>query len=372
MPSHHQQAFFEALGNRNRIKLQIRFYDKVSMSRIKLGWDNHNTLPENQSYIPNRNVMNALETISNWRKSIHIVPGFSHPFLKELLAILIEENVNWIHWSERSGKPFTKLLNYNYSLVKLIYPIFLWIKGYYSYSKKINKYGLGSFAVSSLAYNDFILWGVKSEKIRLLNYSLKPLIDLPTLKFDPFFEKNKQAKYFIYVGSLTKHKGIEPLLRSFLRLQNSEGWMLILVGDDHSNGYYQKLTDALKLKSKVYFTGAVNHKKVYEYINSAHILILPTLFDGWGAVLNEAASLSKPLISTDQCGAAFHLIEQNENGFRVKANSVKSLTIAMQFYIKNPDLIELHGKKSLELFQKNSPEETAKKFEENILELLAI
>jgi glycosyltransferase involved in cell wall biosynthesis len=94
----------------------------------------------------------------------------------------------------------------------------------------------------------------------------------------------------------------------------------------------------------------------------ADVFILPSLFDGWGAVLNEAASVKKPLISTDECGAAYHLIDDKKNGFRVKAGSVDHLRKAMQFYIDNPEKIIIHGKISHQIYKNFTPDKNVEQF----------
>ena len=115
MPSHHQSAFFKALTNRNDIDLQVRYYEKVPEIRKKLGWNDKDKLLENQAYIDS--IDNITKSIPDWKERIHIIPGFSSSFLKDLISIVIDENVNWIHWSERSGVNLAKLLNFNYKLI---------------------------------------------------------------------------------------------------------------------------------------------------------------------------------------------------------------------------------------------------------------
>ncbi len=83
----------------------------------------------------------------------------------------------------------------------------------------------------------------------------------------------------------------------------------------------------------MFFAGTVESRNINQYIDNADVFVRLTLFDGLMAVLNESASLKKTLISTDQCGGAFYLIEDGKNGFKVKANSVADLRVALQTYI---------------------------------------
>ncbi len=364
IPSHHQSDFFRALDAIEKLDLQIRYFERVPKVRKELGWNDFEDLPMNQRFVNSDNVRDALISIDDWQSSIHIVPGFSSLFLRELLTILINNKVKWIHWSERSGKALTKLLNYNYRFIKFIKPLYFYVKGYKKYANKINTHGLGAFAISKLAKEDFISWGVKTKKIKILNYALGPL-NTSTNKIDD------EGLIFLYLGALTEHKGIEVLIKSFSNLNSkNSSARLILIGKDYSNGAYLKLVKERSLSDRIEFLGTINNNDINAYLSKSSVFILPTLFDGWGAVLNEAASLSKPLISTNECGAAYHLIRSNENGFRIKANSVIELEKAMQFYIDNPEVINKHGRISYDIFLKNTPERNAKLFMNNINELL--
>jgi glycosyltransferase involved in cell wall biosynthesis len=85
------------------------------------------------------------------------------------------------------------------------------------------------------------------------------------------------------------------------------------------------------------------------------ILVLPSRFDGWGMVLNEAASLGKALIATESCGAAHHLIDAERNGFRVRPGDVAGLADAMSRYCRDPDLARQHGAHSRRVFVQFTP-----------------
>ncbi|QCX38821.1 glycosyltransferase family 4 protein [Aureibaculum algae] len=365
IPSPHQVDFLNMLESRDNVNLQVRYFDTLTENRKALGWSLSNNLSEFHQYIKDDNLNESLNELEGWQSSIHIIPGFSHPFLRKLLNVLIENNVQWIHWSEMSGKPLTKMLRYNYNLIKCIKPLFFLLNGYTSYAKKINKYGLGAFAIGKLAKDDFIQWGTKKNKIKYLYYSLPKLKKSSKSPFNFPSEK----RIFMYAGSLTKHKGIDVLIKAFNKLKNSENWILVLVGRDNSNGEYKQMVKKMNLSQRVIFTGAIQNENMANYIGYADVFVLPTLFDGWGAVLNEAASLKKPLISTDRCGAAFHFIETEFNGFQVKAKSVNQLGNAMQYYIDNPLKIDLHGNVSYGLFKSFDLKSNVDLFIKNIKEL---
>jgi len=357
MPSHHQHGFFQALARFPNIDLAVRYYEEVSDERKHLGWNIDKVFMPYELDI-HCDLNYALATMKDWKERIHIIPGFSSIFLNKLLELIINNNVKWIHWSERAGNKLAEILNFNYSVISIFYPTFLFLKGYYSFARKVNEYALGAFSQGITAKNDFLRWGIRADKISNLFYS----IDTLKIKKDVFSQKQQNyKKSFCYVGSLSKLKGIDILLKAFSLLNFSEPWNLVLIGPDKRNGYFQRLASKYKINKKVSFIGQVTVNKVGSYLADSDVFILPTRFDGWGVVLNEASSLSKPIISTDQCGAAFHLIKNKVNGFRIKAGNVKQLQKSMQYYVDNPQQIIKHGNESYNMFKDYTPEKNAKR-----------
>ena len=124
---------------------------------------------------------------------------------------------------------------------------------------------------------------------------------------------------------------------------------MVLIGHDFSNGEYYKHVQKLNLSEKIFFLPAISPKEIGNYLNLCDVFILPTRYDGWGIVLNEAASIGKPLISTSRAGGAWHLIKEGQNGYMVSPD-VEGLSMAMQKYVDSPNLIKLHGKISEQIF----------------------
>ncbi|AFV97998.1 hypothetical protein B649_08430 [Candidatus Sulfuricurvum sp. RIFRC-1] len=355
--SPHQSYFFQALTDHPKIDLQVRYFERFHDERTALGWKDNDNLPENEQYVI-AEVDDALDTVEAWEERIHIVPGLSYEFTKELLNKLIKYDLKWIHWSERSGIGLARKLHYNVWMFNLLQPFASRILKS-DYANKINKYAMGVFAQGHLAKQDFIGWGVQKNKIEHLFYTIDKMRKSEKLPDD--LKKHEKKLMFLYAGSLDDRKGITVLLNAFSKLQNSHNWLLILVGQDKSDGGYVRM--AINLGINVVFTGSKSIEIVPQYICSADVFVLPTLFDGWGAVINEAAALGKPMISTDQCGAAFHLIQENKNGFRVQAGNSKALAKAMQFYIDNPNMIDEHGKNSEKIYHDEfTPEKNVQRF----------
>lgn len=341
MPSHHQSAFFHALRQHKNIDLLVRYYGKVSPERIQQGWQCPKDLPNGEMTI--KPTLAALSTVPDWQERIHIIEG-RDGFRRQLIQYFSEQRIDWIHWGERGARRWSLIFRY---------PFWCW------YGKKVAKYAVGAFAIGDLAANDFRSWGIPDRKIAFLPYAVAPLSASvePDEKIIHFADGKK---VFLYCGDLAPHKGIDVLLKAFARL-DCQHWVLVLVGPDRMDGTYHALAQELGIESQTYFRGVLPAHLVATAMTTANVFILPSQFDGWGVVLNEAASLSKALISTTACGAAHHLISRHLNGYRVQANDCRALATAMESYVRNPTLANDHGRYSREIFQAFSPEVNAER-----------
>jgi len=353
--THHQNAFHNAIVESKKLNLEVRYFNKISQERLALGWEDKKCTKSFEKRV--LTLDEAFESVSDFNERIHIISGNGYAFTKELIAYCITNNLKWINWTERSGGGLFRLLGENSTLFKLFFPIYQRIYNR-KFAQQIDKYALGTFVSGIKAEEDYLRRGVSKEKIKHLYYALEPLEKTTIIPEE--LKSSRFKYYFIYVGSLSHRKGIDILLKAYSKLGQNE-WGLILVGKDTTNGQYQEMVKKLNIENSVTFTGAIDFDRVNEYMSFADVFILPTRFDGWGAVLNEATSLDMPIISTDECGASYHLIQNNQNGYMVEAASVTALAEAMKKYVDVPGIIKQHGKHSSKLFEQFLPEENVKR-----------
>lgn len=347
--SNHQNAFFEELYKNEQIDLQIRYISQPSQNRIDIGWDN-SVLESYEFYV--YTFEKAINSLNDFDERIHIVLGNKITYSQKLIDLFISNNLKWIHWSERYGLVLASKLKFNMTLFKFLRPLYLLSK--YSYGKLVNRYAIGAFSHGELAKKDFRFIGIEENKICDLYYT-----SIINKSNNMNYQKDNTLTTFLYIGELSSRKGIKELLIACSKLEKNK-WKLILVGKDKSNGYYEQLSKKLNLEKHIKFEGAVTHDKVYCYYEKSDVFVFPSKFDGWGAVLNEAVSYSLPIISTDEASASFSLVKNN--GFIIKAGSLRELRESMQKYIYNKELILEHSEKSKELSKICTTKENVKRF----------
>jgi len=112
----------------------------------------------------------------------------------------------------------------------------------------------------------------------------------------------------LYVGQLIPRKGVDLLLRALRRLKDRE-WILNIVGDGALRPEYEQMVATMEMSRHVFFSGTLPNDQVFNLMSNSDLLVLPSRFDGWGAVVNESLMCGVPVICSDCCGASDLLME---------------------------------------------------------------
>ena len=90
-------------------------------------------------------------------------------------------------------------------------------------------------------------------------------------------------------GNLKPHKNLERLFQAFLKIQNKEDYIILLVGKAFAN--YKELEEKekeLNLKNQVIHTGIVDDEELIDLYNLADLFVFPSLYEGFGLPVIEA------------------------------------------------------------------------------------
>lgn len=133
-----------------------------------------------------------------------------------------------------------------------------------------------------------------------------------------------RAARFLFVGQLIERKGIELLLDAFKGMQGGELWV---AGDGPLRGLVQ---DAAQRDGRIEFLGSLGWVELHRRYADVDVLILPSSYEVWGLVVNEAVEHGLPVIATDQVAAADDLLEDGVTGRVVPARNRDALLAAMR------------------------------------------
>src|SRR3989338_4487418 len=188
--------------------------------------------------------------------------------------------------------------------------------------------------VSESTKKDLIKWGISSDNIMIIHNG----VNVPLFKRLPYKETKKTI---IYLGALAKDKGIEDALRTFSILNMvSSDWQFWVVGKS-GLGYSTKLklqSKKLLLKDKIKFWGYVNEFKKFELLAKAHVLINPSICEGWGLVVIEAASVGTPTVAYNVAGLRDSVVD-SETGLLCDAKP-EALASKIQYLLDHKQLYQ--------------------------------
>ena len=122
-------------------------------------------------------------------------------------------------------------------------------------------------------------------------------------------------RYFLFVGRFAPEKNLPRLLEAYAKYRTAEGpraWGLVLVG----GGPQESLLRAHALTlSGVVFSGFQQWHTVSSYYGLASCLVLPSISETWGLVVNEAMAAGLPVLVSHRCGCTPELVRSSVNGY---------------------------------------------------------
>ena len=174
----------------------------------------------------------------------------------------------------------------------------------------------------------------------------------------------KQKKIFLFVGKLIDRKGFKDLQNISILIKNNhkiyKKSIFLIIGTGEKLKIFKKFINNNKIEN-FKFLGFKNQKELIYYYKLSNFLILPSRYETWGLVVNEAMSLGTPCIVSDNCGCANDLVIQNKNGFIYKGGNYLSLfKIIKNTFSKNFKYDEMK-KLTLKKIKKFTTQETVEK-----------
>lgn len=249
-------------------------------------------------------------------------------------------------------KFFDKIVNWFYILFRLkeVYP--REIDLYMCTSNKLIKKLVDDGYVSIIS---LVQWGVNTEKFN------------PNVK--PFKRKNDKLT-FLFIGTLSKRKGTEYLIKAFLKLnQKYENIELLLVGDG-AESTIQFLKRIAMNSDNIEFIGPIPPINVPNYFVYADVFVLPSLGEPFGLVNLEAMACGKSVISTNAGGVPDYFRDK-EIGFLVEPANVDDLEEAMEKFVLDSSLSIKMGRYAYQYVINNYTwDDTARKIIDNYKLLL--
>ena len=226
-----------------------------------------------------------------------------------------------------------------------------------------------------LNFSDYFLFIGTLNK----NYYLKRGIDSKRLFFSPYavdnklfnkqnlkishqllakLEFNNQNPVMLYASKLTERKNIMLLLKTFKKSFSNQ-LNLLIIGTGPLSNKVEEYININKLSSSIKYLGFVNQKSLPFIYSKSDIFILPSFSEKWGVVINEAMYGSCAIITSNEVGASYDIVQHRKNGYVYNSIKKKSIEKAISYCLEKKRYI-LMGEKSKQIIENWNYEETIK------------
>jgi glycosyltransferase involved in cell wall biosynthesis len=115
------------------------------------------------------------------------------------------------------------------------------------------------------------------------------------------YENQTKNLKLLFIGRIDTRKNILRLISVCKKLKVIDNLNIIGIGLLEN-----QLQQAIK-NTKCNYWGKVPNKEIHKIIADSDVLILPSIYDGWGAVVNEALMCGTPVIASNNCGSSILL-----------------------------------------------------------------
>lgn len=182
------------------------------------------------------------------------------------------------------------------------------------------------FSPSKLTDEYLVKHGCSMEKIiryPFTSVSEKDIVNIDNLVKVKNINKHRlriKKPIVLSVGQFVYRKGFDQII---IIAKKFPQFHFIIIGGEPTIEY-SKLIDNNNIVN-VTFMDFMNQERLKEIYLASDIFILPTRFDVWGLVINEAMAQGLPIISTTSCGAARELVFEDKNGFLYKSDNLNEL-----------------------------------------------
>jgi glycosyltransferase involved in cell wall biosynthesis len=137
----------------------------------------------------------------------------------------------------------------------------------------------------------------------------------------------------LYVGTLKREKGLDVLLRAWVRVP--ERARLVIAGDGPERAPLEKLAAELGVGTRVDFLGM--RSDVPDLMRAAEVFVLPSRSEGMSNALLEAMSFALPCIATRIPGSA-DLLQDKVSGLLVPSEQEDAMAGAIAEVLVNREL----------------------------------
>ena len=221
------------------------------------------------------------------------------------------------------------------------------------------------FVPSSGTFELMRSMGIPSERITLTPYS----VDNEWWKAESAKVNREEVRggwgvtaeqpVILFCAKLAPWKRPMDLLRAFAQAKRTlSDAQLIFAGDGVQRADLEAESEKLGLRESVRFLGFVNQSRLPALYTAADLLVLPSEYEPFAVVVNEAMCCGCPVIVSDQVGAARDLVVPVRAEFVFRSGDIAALADALKNAFADRKELRETAQRGREQVETHSPQKT--------------
>ncbi|MFN8170132.1 MAG: glycosyltransferase family 4 protein [Candidatus Nanopelagicales bacterium] len=183
-------------------------------------------------------------------------------------------------------------------------------------------------AVSEATRHELVELGVRADDVTVVHNGC----ERPVLDPDP-----ADHPRILVLGRLVPHKRVEHVLAAAAALREDHPTVRVaVVGDGWWSASLAEEAERLGVTDLVEFTGFVDEEAKHRELSRAWVLALPSLKEGWGLVVMEAAGYAVPTVGYAAAGGVAESVVDGVTGILVDDEA--GFTAALRRLLDDPEL----------------------------------
>lgn len=121
---------------------------------------------------------------------------------------------------------------------------------------------------------------------------------------------SEEKKVLIYSGRLVEVKNLKNVINALSKVKEKEKIVFLILGDGVLRNSLEKL--AKEKKVQLIVTGFINEQReLFKHYFVGDAFILPSIYEPWGLVVNEAMCAGLAVLVSSICGCSLDLVKNN-------------------------------------------------------------
>jgi len=222
---------------------------------------------------------------------------------------------------------------------------------YYLERKWLTRYNeTPTVTISKSSREDLESIGFKKTFVVPIGLGIDPLAEIPQKESSPTIA---------FLGRLKKYKLPNHALEAFTIIkEHISGAKLWVIG----GGPMLNDLRSMYNNQDITFYGYTNEEQKYSLLRRAHVVLVPSIREGWGLVVTEANAVGTPAIAYNVHGLKDSVID-GETGILIKDRSEESLAHAAITLLSDRDLLRKYSENALAFSKRFTWDHAAKEFE---------